>query len=84
MARIARGDEYVERAMQVITHAVTVEQLRQAQAVILPLRFGMSLEQTAEVSGLSVDWVSKQRNRFIQGKAVDDGTIPARGGGQCH
>ena len=37
-------------------------------------------EQTAEVTGLSVGWVSKQRNRFIQGKAVGDGTVPARGG----
>ena len=80
MARIARGEQYVDSAMQVIANAVTVEQLRQAQAVILPLRFAMSLEQTAEVTGLSVGWVSKQRNRFIQGKAVGDGTVPARGG----
>jgi transposase len=80
MVRIARGEEVVDSAMQVIANAVTVEQLRQAQAVVLPLRFAMSLEQTAEVTGLSVGWVSKQRNRFIQGKAVGDGTVPARGG----
>ena len=59
MARIARGEQYVDSAIQVIANAVTVEQLRQAQAVILPLRFAMSLEQTAEVTGLSVGWVSK-------------------------
>ena len=59
MARIARGEQYVDSAMQVIANAVTVEQLRQAQAVILPLRFAMSLEQTAEVTGLSVGLVSK-------------------------
>ena len=46
----------------------------------MPLRFAMSLKQTAEVTGLSVGWVSKQRNRFIQGKVVGDGTAPARGG----
>ena len=80
MVRIARGEEVVDSAMQVIANAVTVEQLRQAQAVVLPLRFAMSLQQTAEVTGLSVGWVSKQRNRFIQGKAVGDGTVPARGG----
>jgi len=80
MARIARGDEVVDSALQVIANAVTVEQLRQAQAVILPLRFAMSLEQTAKITGLSVGWVSKQRNRFIQGKAVGDGTVAARGG----
>ena len=80
MARIARGEEVVDSAMQVIANAVTIEQLRQAQAVVLPLRFAMSLEQTAEVTGLSVGWVSKQRNRFILGKAVGDGTVAARGG----
>jgi transposase len=80
MARIARGEEAVDSAMQVIAHAVTVEQLRQAQAVVLPLVCAMSLQQTAEVTGLSIGWVSKQRNRFIQGKAVGDGTVPARGG----
>lgn len=80
MARIARGEEVVDSAMQVIANAVTVEQLRQAQAVVLPLRFAMSLEQTAEVTGLSVGWVSKQRNRFIKGQVVGDGSVPARGG----
>ena len=54
MARIARGQEVVDSAMQVIANAVTVEQLRQAQAVILPLRFAMSLKQTAEVTGVAV------------------------------
>ena len=80
MARLARGEEFVDSAMQAIASAVTVEQLRQAQAVVLPLRFAMSLQQTAQVTGLSIGWVSKQRNRFIQGKAVGDGTVPARGG----
>jgi transposase len=80
MARIARGEEFVQQAMQVIATAQTVEQLRQAQAVILPLLFAMSLEQTAQITGLSVSWVSKQRNQFIQGKPVGDGRVPARGG----
>ena len=80
MVRIARGEEFVDSAMKVIANAVTLEQLRQAQAVVLPLRFAMSLEQTAEVTGLSVGWLSKQRNRFIQGKAVGDGAAAARGG----
>jgi transposase len=80
MARIARGREVVEDALQAIAHAATVEQLRQAQAVVLPLLFEMSLEQTAQITGLSVSWVSKQRNRFIQGKPVGDASVPARGG----
>lgn len=80
MARIARGEEFVESALQVIANAVTLEQLRQAQAVLLPLRFGLSLKQTAEITGLSAGWVSKQRNRFIQGKPTGDGSVPVRGG----
>lgn len=80
MARIARGEEVADSAMQAIASAVTVEQLRQAQAVVLPLRFAMSLQQTAQVTGLSIGWVSKQRNRYIQGKALGDGSVPARGG----
>jgi hypothetical protein len=80
MVRIARGNEVVDSALQVIANAVTVEQLRQAQAVVLPLRYGLSLAQTAQVTDLSMGWVSKQRNRFIQGKAVGDGTVSARGG----
>ncbi len=47
---------------------------------MLPLRFAMSLQQTAQLTGLSVGWVSKQRNRFIQGKALGDGSAPAREG----
>ena len=80
MARIARGSEVVDSALQVIAKAVTVEQLRQAQAVVLPLRFEMSLAQAAQITGLSVGWVSKLRNRYIQGKPVGDGSVPARGG----
>lgn len=80
MARIGRGQEAAHSALQVIANAVTIEQLRQAQAVVLPLLFEMSLKQTAQVTGLSVGWVSKQRNRFISGKPVGDGSVPARGG----
>ena len=80
MARIARGEEFTEQALQAISNASTIEQLRQAQAVILPVLFAMSLEQTAQITGLSVSWVSKQRNRFIQGKPVGDASVPARGG----
>jgi transposase len=80
MARVARGSEVVDGALQAIANAVTIEQLRQAQAVVLPLLFEMSLEQTAQITGLSASWVSKQRNRFIQGKPVGDGSVPARGG----
>ncbi|MCA3219683.1 MAG: winged helix-turn-helix domain-containing protein, partial [Burkholderiales bacterium] len=48
MARPVRGSELVEMAREMIAQAQTAEQLRQAQAVALPLLFGLSLEQTAE------------------------------------
>ena len=44
MARIARGQGFTEQAIQVIANAQTLEQLRQAQAVVLPVLFAMSLE----------------------------------------
>ena len=37
MARIARENEVVDSAMQMIANAASVEQLRQAQAGVLPL-----------------------------------------------
>ncbi len=80
MARIARGDEFVDSALEVIANAVTVEQVCQASAVVLPLRFGMTLEQTAQIAGVSVGWASRLRNRFILGKPVGDGCVHARGG----
>lgn len=79
MARIARGEELIESALAVIASATTVEQLRQAQAVAMPL-CGLSLEMTAKLTGLSAGWVSKSRNRFLRGKPVGDASEPARGG----
>ncbi|HET6587060.1 MAG TPA: winged helix-turn-helix domain-containing protein [Oleiagrimonas sp.] len=80
MARIAKGQEVVEQARQTIAEAKTVEQLRQAQAVVLPLDQGLSLEATAQAIGLSVGWTSRLRNAFIRGEVVGDGSAPARGG----
>ena len=80
MARIARGLEAVEQARRAITEATTVAQLRQAQAVVLPLDHGLSLEATAKVLGLSVAWTSRLRNAFIRGEVVGDGSTPPRGG----
>ncbi len=80
MARTARGSELLAAALQGIVNAQTIEQLRQAQAVVLPLRCGMSLEETAKITGISKGWVSKLRNRFIQGKFSGGIDMPGRGG----
>ena len=80
MARIARGADNLEWAREVLAQAQTVEQLRQAQAVVLPLDYGFTMEQTARVIGRSVPWTCRLRNRFLAGEIVGDGQRQARGG----
>ena len=41
MARTARGADNLEWAREVLARAQTVEQLRQAQSVVLPLDYGL-------------------------------------------
>ena len=80
MARPARGADNLEWAREVLALAQTVEQLRQAQAVVLPLDYGLSLEQTARAIGRSVPWTCRLRNRFLAGEIVGDGQRESRGG----
>jgi transposase len=80
MSRPLRGQEVIDKGLQAITSATTVEQLRQAQAVVLPLQYGMNLEETAQAIGLSKGWVCRLRNRFIAGKVVGDKGKSVRGG----
>ncbi len=80
MARVASGSSVVKQARKAIADAATVEQLRQAQAVVLPLEHGLSLKATAQMIGLSVGWTSRLRNAFIRGEVVGNDTTPPRGG----
>ena len=80
MARTARGADNLEWAREVLAQAQTVEQLRQAQAVVLPLDYGLSMEQTARAIGRSVPWTCRLRNRFLAGEIVGDGQRQSRGG----
>ena len=63
MARIAGGMDELEWARERVTKARSAEDLRQAQAVLLPLELGLSLEQTASAIGRSVSMTCKLRNR---------------------
>ena len=65
MARKARGQDVLEVAKAQLSKAKTADALRQAQAVVFPLAYGMSLERTAEAIGVSAGWASQLRNRFI-------------------
>ena len=81
MSRPASGDEAVlMNAHQVITSARTVEQLRQAQAVVLPLAYGLSLADTAQVLGLTSGWVCQLRRRFMRGQMAGSPGAPTAGG----
>lgn len=80
MARKARGQDVLEVAKAQLSKAKTADALRQAQAVVFPLAYGMSLERTAEAIGVSAGWASQLRNRFIkEGKGID-ADQPPRGG----
>lgn len=63
MARIAKGEEQREWARGLLATAKTAEELRHAQAILLPLELGLSLEQTALAIGRSVSATCKLRNR---------------------
>jgi hypothetical protein len=56
MGRKAKGKEILESAKASLSKAKTAEALRQAQAVVFPLEYGMTMEQTAEAIGVSPGW----------------------------
>lgn len=81
MSRPVSGDaEVLMNARQAIASAQTVEQLRQAQAVVLPLDYGLSLADTAQVIGVSPGWACQLRRRFMHGQVAGAPDAPARGG----
>lgn len=80
MGRRARGREVLERAKKALTTARTVSELRQAQALILPLEFGHSLEETAAILGVSKGWACNLRQQFINMSEGDVRKKAGRGG----
>ena len=80
MGRRASGSELLEVAKVTLAKAKTVEELRQAQAVVLPLEFGLSLEQTAQAIGVSVGWACQLRTRFVRAGGAPGESRAMRGG----
>jgi transposase len=70
MARRAGGHQFLEKAKELLVSAKTAKEVRQAQAVILPLEFNMSLEQTSAITGISKNWVNQLRNEFIHASGI--------------
>lgn len=81
MSRPASGDqEVLVKARAAITTAQTAEQLRQAQAVVLPLDYGLSLADTAQIIGVSPGWACQLRRRFMHGQVAGAADAPKTGG----
>lgn len=75
MARKAGGMKDVEWAREQVAKARSADELRHAQAILLPLDLGLSLEQTAVAIGRSVSLTCKLRNRKRRERAKE---IPVR------
>jgi hypothetical protein len=65
MARLFAGKEHLEAARALRDQAKTMQDYRQALAVLLPLERHLSLEETAEILGLSRGATSRIRNQFL-------------------
>lgn len=68
MARKPGGADQLKTAKELLKKAKTADELRAAQAIVLPLALGLSLEQTAQAIGRSVGVTCTMRTRF--GKAL--------------
>lgn len=66
MARPSTGKEVLTQAKEALVKARTVEQMREAQSVILLLEHGLSMAQVAAILGISRGWSCKLRRRFIR------------------
>ena len=75
MARMAGGEKDLAWAREQIAKARSADDLRHAQAILLPLELGLSLEQTALAIGRSVSLTCKLRNRKRRERAKE---IPIR------
>jgi hypothetical protein len=64
MARMAGGKDQLAMAREAIRTAKTADELRAAQAVVLPLELGLSIAQTAIAIGRSVGVTCNMRTRY--------------------
>ena len=73
MGRPASGEQQLEQAREQVKVARSAAQLREAQAVLLPLELGLTLEQTSLAIGRSIGATCRMRISFC---AVADGRQP--------
>ncbi len=84
MARPARGHEFVEAAITQAAQAKTISELRMAQALLLPLTCGLSLDETGVALGLSKSWTLRLRKRFGRIQSGQEQPKTNRGYGTGH
>ena len=65
MARPFTGEMHVGVAQAMCRQAKTARQLRQALALLLPLAYGHTLEQTAQILGRSCREINRLRIEFV-------------------
>ena len=83
MARTARYDEHeIKIALELVTRAKTLQELRQGQSILLPVLTGATLDTTAEILGLSRDRVCVLRRRFSVLAETSNITIREKRGGR--
>jgi hypothetical protein len=82
MARPLTGSESLHLAQTLSAIATSADELRVAQAVMLPLQFGLTLQQTATLLGRSTSWVASNRSRFIREAALSAKTERKAHGGR--
>lgn len=70
MARLARGQDVLEMAQGLLTKATEADELRTLQAVVFPLAYGMSTQETAQAIGRSPRWITSARNAFIRNEGI--------------
>ena len=66
MERLASGTEQLAQAREALRQAKTADELRAAQAVVLPLELGLSIEQPAVAIGRSVGVTCTMRTRYCK------------------
>lgn len=81
MARPRRNDPLlVEQAQEAAATATSVDALRRCQAVLLPARFGATLEQTAAALGVCRATVPHLQAAFRREQTPNSPPPPTRGG----
>jgi transposase len=73
MARRVTGHDMLPIAQKGLKAAKTADEIRRCQAVIFPVEFGLSLEQTASLLGRSLSWTNQARSHFSKHTGLTQG-----------